>query len=68
MAQDNINSAGEPSDEIEEKITKQHVEISSDSRTAQAISEEWQEPKPKLNLQIVLAFLVGCLLKITKLP
>jgi hypothetical protein len=59
MAQDNIHSSSGSSDEIEEKITKQHVEVSPDSQAGQAVSEEWQEPKPKLNLQIALAFLVS---------
>lgn len=64
MAQDHINSAGEYGDEIEEKVTKEHVEVSSASQAGQAALEEWQEPKPKLNLQIALAFLVSsCLLK-----
>jgi hypothetical protein len=59
MARDNIHSSSGSSDEIEEKVTKQHVEVSSDSKTGRAASEEWQELKPKLNLQIALAFLVS---------
>lgn len=59
MAQDHINSTSSSGDEIEEKITNQHVEVSFERQTGQAVSEEWQEPKPKLNLQIALAFLVS---------
>jgi len=58
MAQDSIDPASKARDMMEEEITKEHVEICSSSQNERAMSEDWQEPKPKLNLQIALAFIV----------
>ena len=59
MAQDSIASASKARDVMEEEIKKEHVETSSNSQDERVVAEEWQEPKPKLNLQMALAFIVS---------
>jgi MFS family permease len=63
MARDSIDPASKARDVMEEELTKEHGDTSSSSQNERAVSEEWREPKPKLNLQMALAFLVSSYLQ-----
>jgi hypothetical protein len=59
MTVDFINPANQPIGVADEKISQVHIEAVTDSQGTGTPSEEWQEQKPKLNLQMALAFIVS---------
>jgi hypothetical protein len=61
MTSDPIHSAEKTSYPSPDEKNIEHVDMSPDDPKSgiDSPSEEWQEPKPKLNLQMALAFVVG---------
>jgi hypothetical protein len=58
MANDTINPGDQPQALVEEKVSQEHIEALTDSPETGTPPAEWEDEKPKLNLQMALAFIV----------